>query len=527
MGKGALTVLSVLALLSCLLLAGASGAIGPTGGDVHIEETVLAGDPAAVQGLEMSAEYQCEYQMHWLTRFPVGRLEEQETEFSYTTSETGYRIFSFEDGLEIDFFEEGTTFYFSVDGMGELYSISGREPCVLPLYQEVVERARAQRSDEELQEEGYVEEIRLEDKYDYLPLTFRTWHIPFLVDEHVFVLEDYFRIPVPEELILRFSVGHGTWYSVGASLMQGTMELDAHTVILDEENREDLLFAVSLENCGLPLDDSLIPGGWGIYRLTCVKDENQSLQPPELATVYSVPEGERVFRFWASEDKKDLFLLTHGEDQMLRLTVLDGETFAPRQTLELFSYPEGQIAAFPSPDGNDTYYKWLALGSVFQGEDYFVLPTSYNNLRYISRSTVSADGNVVWYSEMEDVDSAPVGLDEMCACLALVVREDDGSWRVRFVADTSLLEREGLGIGETDNRFASYHGPDMAFDGTRLAIAGNGINGSGAPYAAVWNGPELDFLATYHHSLEDSYLPTVPYCGPAEASPPWKVTWKS
>ena len=109
MGKGALTVLSVLALLSCLLLAGASGAIGPTGGDVHIEETVLAGDPAAVQGLEMSAEYQCEYQMHWLTRFPVGRLEEQETEFSYTTSETGYRIFSFEDGLEIDFFEEGTT----------------------------------------------------------------------------------------------------------------------------------------------------------------------------------------------------------------------------------------------------------------------------------------------------------------------------------------------------------------------------------------------------------------------------------
>ena len=513
MGKGALTVLSVLALLSCLLLAGASGAIGPTGGDVHIEETVLAGDPAAVQGLEMSAEYQCEYQMHWLTRFPVGRLEEQETEFSYTTSETGYRIFSFEDGLEIDFFEEGTTFYFSVDGMGELYSISGREPCVLPLYQEVVERARAQRSDEELQEEGYVEEIRLEDKYDYLPLTFRTWHIPFLVDEHVFVLEDYFRIPVPEELILRFSVGHGTWYSVGASLMQGTMELDAHTVILDEENREDLLFAVSLENCDLPLDDSLIPGGWGIYRLTCVKDENQNPQPPRLTTVYSVPEGERIFRFWASEDKRDLFLLTCGEDQTLHLTVLDGKTFAPRQTINLFTFPENQVVAFPNYEGDPVDYKQLHLYNLFQGEDFVVISTSYSYLHYVSRSTVLENGQVVWESYQEPLPSSPVGMDELCACLALLVREDDGSWQVRFIADTSLLERDEL----------NYEKADIAFDGTRLAIAGNGFT----PFAAVWSGPELDFLATYHHSLDDSYLPTIPYCGPAEDGSPWKVSWQS
>ena len=50
-------------------------------------------------------------------------------------------------------------------------------------------------------------------------------------------------------------------------------------------------------------------------------------------------------------------------------------------------------------------------------------------------------------------------------------------------------------------------GGNIAFDGTRLAIAGNGFT----PFAAVWSGPELDFLATYHHSLDDSYLPTAPY----------------
>ena len=46
----------------------------------------------------------------------------------------------------------------------------------------------------------------------------------------------------------------------------------------------------------------------------------------------------------------------------------------------------------------------------------------------------------------------------------------------------------------------NYEKADIAFDGTRLAIAGNGFT----PFAAVWSGPELDFLATYHHSLDDN-----------------------
>ncbi len=226
-----------------------------------------------------------------------------------------------------------------------------------------------------------------------------------------------------------------------------------------------------------------------------------------------MPEGERIFRFWASEDKRDLFLLTCGEDQTLHLTVLDGKTFAPRQTINLFTFPENQVVAFPNYEGDPVDYKQLHLYNLFQGEDFVVISTSYSYLHYVSRSTVLENGQVVWESYQEPLPSSPVGMDELCACLALLVREDDGSWQVRFIADTSLLERDEL----------NYEKADIAFDGTRLAIAGNGFT----PFAAVWSGPELDFLATYHHSLDDSYLPTAPYCGPAEDGSPWKVSWQS
>lgn len=521
MGKAALTVLSALALLSCLLLAGAGGAIGSTGGDVRVEETVLAGDPAAAAGLEVSAAYMCAYQMHWLTRLPAGRPEEQETAFSYTTAQTGYYVYPFEAGLQIDLFEdENATLYFSLDEEGHVEAHSYNNLRTSPLFQEVAERALAQKGGDALQYENYVEDIPLEDKYDFLPLTFRTWNIPFLMDEHLSVFEDYFRIPFPPGLTLRCSVGYTGAYTVQAGLTEGTLELECDTVILDEENREDLLFAIGQEYCTIPLDSSLIPGGWGIYRLTCVKDENQALQPPRLTTVYSVPEGERIFRFWASQDKRDLFLLTHGADQMLRLTVLDRETLAPRQTLDLFSYPQGQPAAFS--EDSDSNVRFLSLRSVFQGEDYLVIPTGYTR-RFRTSCRLLEDGTLLWSTEMKSAEMPPVGMEDLCARLALVVREDGGSWQVRFVADTSQLERQGLELGDPDDLQRAGNDSHMAFDGTRLAVAGTG---SGTPYVAVWSGPELDFLATYRHSLSDSGWSNRLYCQPAQDAPPWQVAWR-
>ena len=518
MGKGALTILSVLAVLSCLLLAGVGGAIAPTGGDVYVEETVLAGDPAAAQGLYVSAEYHCEYQMHWRTRFPVGHLEEQETEFSYTTAGTGFRVYPYDIGLQVGLYD--SNYFLSLHDDGELEPRGSNQSRILPLVEEVVKNAIPHEGPEPLNDYFYAESIPLEDRFDDLPLSFQTWHVPFLLDEQLNVLEDYFRIPIPQGLTLRFAVAHGSsWYCVDVGLVGETLELGCDTVVLDEENREDLLFAISLEHCSVPLDGSLIPGGWGIYRLTCVKDENQVLQTPKLATVYTVPQGERVFRFWASQDKRDLFLLTLGEDQMLRLTVLDGETFAPRQTLDLFLYPQGQAVTFPGEEGYSPYVKHLTLCRIFQEEDYLAIPTTYD---YYSRSYMADNGAgvTVWDAEGESAAAPPVGLDEMCAQLALVVRDEDGAWRLRFVADTSTLEREGMSMDIQGSYSDRNH---IAFDGTRLALTGISTQYDSA-YVAVWSGPELDFLGTYRHSLERSY--GEPYCRLAEDGPPWRVSWR-
>lgn len=528
MGKGALTILSVLAVLSCLLLAGAGGAIAPTGGDVYVEETVLAGDPAAAQGLYVSAEYQCEDQMHWRTRIPVGCGAEQETAFTYTTGPVREVWFPSYPRMSIDFFD-GTT-YLRMDEAGEpeqgWVSDTTRK---LPMMQRILQVAKEARLQEEsgglAAHEGafYQEDLLLEKEYQYLPLRFTPWGIPFMMDEYDAILDEYFRIPTPPGLTLHVEVGHdGYTYWVSAGFPEGKLDLTCDTVFLDEENREDLLFTVSLEGCTIPLDGSLIPGGWGIYRLTCVKDENQVLQPPRLTTVYSVPEGERVFRFWA--DKTGLFLLTCGEDGMLRLTVLDRASFAPRYTLDLFPFPQGQAVLFPDCDGNYTDPKGIVLRQVYQGEDFLVIHTGYEDIREPAQYTILPDGSAVSISGSaqapEPEEDPPPEPEELYASLTLIVREDSG-WRVRFTASLDRMELENLGIGDREVTH-------MAFDGTRLAVAGtSGNTRYGTPYAAVWSGPELAFLATYQHSLERGHWRGSDlYCGPVQDGPAWTVSWQ-
>ena len=76
----------LLALLAAGLLIGAGLAIPNTGSQVTIEQEVLAGDPEAADGVELTLPLSCGEQLFWVTTFPADRPEEAETAFSTTLS---------------------------------------------------------------------------------------------------------------------------------------------------------------------------------------------------------------------------------------------------------------------------------------------------------------------------------------------------------------------------------------------------------------------------------------------------------
>lgn len=80
----------LLALLSAGLLVGAGLAIPNAGSQVTIEQKVLAGDPEAADGVELTLPLTCGSQIFWVTTFPAGRPEEAETVFSTTLSRHTY-----------------------------------------------------------------------------------------------------------------------------------------------------------------------------------------------------------------------------------------------------------------------------------------------------------------------------------------------------------------------------------------------------------------------------------------------------
>ena len=108
--KAAVPVLVILALLSALLLTGASAALAQDCDKVVLTETVLAGDTSRAAGLSVTASSHCRDHLLWESRFSVGRLEELETDFSLSQEKVldGYRTSDFAgDCLSLSFFEGG------------------------------------------------------------------------------------------------------------------------------------------------------------------------------------------------------------------------------------------------------------------------------------------------------------------------------------------------------------------------------------------------------------------------------------
>lgn len=173
--KAAVPVLVILALLSALLLTGASAALAQDCDKVVLTETVLAGDTSRAAGLSVTASSHCRDHLLWESRFSVGRLEELETDFSLSQEEVldGYRTSDFAgDCLSLSFFEGGISSSGSLEeGVAEDVMLQS----IFALAKDVASPGRAGGE--------YTETVDLAEYYEYVPLYADLYGIPGVTPE--------------------------------------------------------------------------------------------------------------------------------------------------------------------------------------------------------------------------------------------------------------------------------------------------------------------------------------------------------
>ena len=319
--KTALALLLALSVLTGGLLAGAASAVLEERDAVTIRAETLYGDPAAAEGIRVTA-YTGDDQRHlfWRADLPADRPEE--ASITYAFSQLAKR----DDYPSVS----DTDLRINLPNVG-MSSSSPLEEAELGPLAPLLEVARDAGADED-----HPLTLRVGDYLDWLPLEVSVdWGgVRNYSDEYsplTILFRDYFRIPVPENLTAEVSVetgGNGEIYGYNC-YTSGYYGLECDLV----EREDELLFAIAPSDDAVSLDVSQVPGGWGVYRLTGTSENDAAL-----ATVYSIPNGGIALRLLENADGSLLLFTVEGD--MVVLTTLDGETFAPTQRMELFPWED-------------------------------------------------------------------------------------------------------------------------------------------------------------------------------------------
>ncbi len=331
---------------------------------VEITETVIYGDPAWAEGVTLTGHYYWPDQLYWDTTYTVGDLKNAQTEFEFCP---GGRTEVLTDDVTYFFGEAFPSAGFSASAGLDLETeyFYGFEPIVKELAKEMDPG------------EQRTKMVNLKDYYEYYPFRYNIqteswmltsdnlsywqaessedpWVLAYM--ERLSQLDDFFRIPIVEN-----------------SKASITLELDENgnvtefSSLLGENTQtpfflgtgSDTAIYVTFETAALAgmFDYSQIPGGLGVYRLPYGEEEefiptdesNGYSIPPiytdQLENIYPLPNDTVILDLGNSADGTQIFLLTV-EDELLTLTVLDGETGAFRQKLALLSMEGSSLNRF-------------------------------------------------------------------------------------------------------------------------------------------------------------------------------------
>ena len=393
-----LVLLLLLSLLSVGGLVYAHGAVDDLSDKVSFTEVTHSGELSAAEGLVVNVNTQMESNLFWETEYPLGGAPKTDFAFYQSDQHGPYRYRSY--GLSIDF----PSGYGWSSSRGVNYEDPSEEDlgrmdsdyALLPILQ-AVSRNTPPNSD-------HTEVVRVADYFEYLPLNFD------LDDENVFwvveedgyanvyraerlgwefegkrdtALQDYFRIPVPEEMMLEI-----TMHKNGDGLIN---DLNINSAYEKAEGWSEPQFEIhnALTEAGCyftfqakcrdlqtweerALDTGHIEGGYGVYLLpyTTVhplveetQEDVRYVAPEQLRCVYSFEDESVVPQEIHVLEEENQLLLTTLEEGVMYLNVIDlagGELVQKLPLLE----QDGE-------EGWDLRHVWY--------EDDFLVHLNYNN----------------------------------------------------------------------------------------------------------------------------------------------------
>ena len=341
----------LLALLSAGLLTGANLTILDTADQVTVEREMLAGDPTAADGVELTLPLTYNDQLFWVTTFPAGKPEEAFTDFTYTLSQELRTKLWVGQPLVV---EIANAYYWGKTPDSPPYTL-------LDSWSQQAQEATPAGTEATVS-------FRLRDYFDTWPLLV-TSDMSSVIYNQIGtsslqqLFQDYFAFPIPDDAVFPITVhssGNISYNTACIPILKSPSAACGDTILFVLSS--DTVAAGDGLSVSTPLDGSHIPGGWGLYRYTPGPEDTVGT----LETLWSLPDGAEILDFWGTEDETDFFLLTREEGQ-LRLRVFDGDGNL-RQSLDLlpFSDEESYMQTYKTED----FFVPIVYGSRTTGHCY-------------------------------------------------------------------------------------------------------------------------------------------------------------
>lgn len=464
--KKSLALLLVLVLLCVSGVCYAAGELIEDSDEVLIREMAIYGDTAVAEGLDVHTRITCRHHLFWEIDQTAGKGENTDTNFRFS-AETDY--------------EDWEVWYSGVSlnsGLDYNYDITETDP-LWSAYAELYAQTPNGQHGEMT--------IKVGDYYDYYPIDisisvpgysydWNNWAYgreDFASEEDWLSyqevqerFDEFFRIPVLEDDYKIISIEKdetGNVYGWGGGW---SGEGDNYSIYAQSAVLEDAVY-FTLNNRSSNneiVDFSLVPGGYGIYKLPCtieyrpvmnlstgdtVQAGTTQIHASELEMVYSLREEQDVIFFVSNADRSKLLLFTDA-DGLLELTVIDSATMETLQVIEIV-------------DGGEADHMW----TVFPYDDFIALELSNGRL-------------------------------------VLIELTEDGDYEKKFIVNMYPGE-------ETLYYLYKAEADAMDWDGEKLAVAGFKTPGSLDNryvcdyYIAVYDETGLLYYGEYDSSLSTDY----------------------
>lgn len=444
--KRALTLTLVLALLGGIGLAAAAVTVGSQADQVTVSAQILYGDPADAEGLTVHQQVEYDNHIRWDITYQPGEAPAAETEFSFSPTMFHDEYEPYYQGMCIQCLPDYHQSYTSLES-GKVQVNSAKDQYGARAEELVgINKAYHELYEETEAGEDGTKIIHLADYYDYYPLQFHlnhpnhdTWwnwslEFDYLASEEGaardsrLAISEYFRIPVLEEETLELDIrkqADGQLWSTG----YGSTDSDSYQIWTRADVTDDAVYFTinNYTTNGRLVDLSLVPGGFGIYRLAVPSDpsEDTKYSPErvpvqEVSAIFSIAPETVVTCLQASEDQTRLYLVTI-EDGIYYFTVMDLERYEILQKLELASC-----------SNQDCY--WNVQSYLYEKENVLIL----------------------WLGYVDDVGDH----------FAVLIPQENGTFELDFLTERAYV----FDYTEDHGSFFSFSPETFAWNGEQLAV---------------------------------------------------------